>query len=95
MTAIEKVLQRKDGATLVVGVVVALSVLQTLATITQPLSSKILGEDNQQLAGASFANLYGTPLLWFVLQVLALELLVWLVISVRSFAYAKPTKRKK
>lgn len=94
MTATEKVLGRKDGASLVVGVVLALAVLQFLSMVTLPLASKIMS-NNMPAPEGSFDQLYISPLVALILQVVALELLIWVVIGVRSFVYSAAPKKKK
>jgi hypothetical protein len=94
MTAIEKVLQRKDGSSLIVGVVLAYITLQFITSITGPLTSRVLGEtDNLQSVSAK--DQYLAPLVALLLQLIAVELLVWVVVGLRAFAYAKPAKRRK
>lgn len=87
MTAIEKVLQRKDGATLIVGVALAYAFIQFITFVTTPLSAKIMGQETSQgYPGSSFNDQYVTPLVALVLQLVAIELAIWLVVSVRAFA---------
>jgi hypothetical protein len=96
VTATEKVLQRKDGSTLIVGVVMAFAFLQFITTATMPLASKIMGQDvGQGYQSLSFQDQYLTPLVALVLQLIAIELFIWLVVGVRAFANPKTSKKKK
>ncbi len=96
VTATEKVLQRKDGSTLIVSVVLALAVLQFISSVTTPLVGKIMGSGtNQPYPDLSFNDQYVAPLVALVLQLVAIELVVWLVVGVRALASSKPAKKKK
>lgn len=95
MTATDKVLQRKDGSTLVVGVVLALVFIQFVTSVTMPLAAKIMNNGGGSgYAGASFKDQYVTPFVALVLQLIAIELIVWLVIGIRSFTSPSTKKRK-
>ena len=92
MTGTERVLQRKDASSLIVAIVLGFTTLQFIANITAPLSAKILGQD-MGLQSAAFKDQYLAPLVALLLQVIAVEILVWLIVGIRSFAYAKTTKK--
>lgn len=77
-----KVLKRKDGAALVVGVVVGLIINELVFRIVQPLSAQLSGQGSQGM-GSWQAN-YAQPLITAVLEFIALELLIWLYASVTS-----------
>ncbi len=94
MTGTEKVLQRKDASSLIVAIILGFASLQFVASITAPLTSKILGGEGG-LQAAGFKDQYVAPLIALLLQVIAVEILVWVVVGLRSFAYAKPTKKGK
>jgi len=93
MTGTEKVLQRKDASSVVLAIIVALTTLQFIGSVTAPLSAKILSSDAMQ--PSSFKDQYLTPFVVWVLQLLAIEILVWVVAGLRSVAYAKPAKKRK
>ena len=94
-TATEKVLQRKDGSTLVVGVVMAFAFIQFVTTVTSPLAAKIMGQQTQGYPEIPFKDQYVTPLVALLLQLIAIELFVWLIVGIRAFATPKTTKKKK
>ena len=97
VTATEKVLQRKDGSTLIVGVVLALAFLQFIATVTGPLTAKIMGQDTTQAyaAPATFNDQYTTPFVALLLQLVAVELVIWLIIGIRALVSPKTVSKKK
>jgi hypothetical protein len=77
-----KVLKRKDASSLILGVAVALFVLQFVTTVTQDLSSRITfwqwGSSNGGYGGPpnSAKVMYLQPLVALVLQLIALEVVV-------------------
>lgn len=96
MTATEKVLQRKDGSTLVVGIAMGLAFLQFITSITAPLSFKIMGQEmGQGYPGTDFSAQYVTPLVALLLQLVAIELAVWLVVGIRAFMAPTTSKKRK
>lgn len=95
MTGTEKVLQRKDASSLIVAFVLALSVLQFISAITAPAIAKILNQDVAMQQAAGFKDQYVAPLVILLVQLVAVELLVWLVVGIRAFAYPKTTKKAK
>ena len=94
MTGTEKVLQRKDGSSLIVGVVLAFLTLQFVVAVAAPLTSKILDE-SQNLQTSGFKDQYLAPLVALLLQLIAVEILVWVVVGIRTLAYPKTAKRRK
>jgi hypothetical protein len=95
MTATEKVLQRRDGATLITGVVVATAFIQFLMSITLPLTAKVMSQSMGGFTNTSFKDQYLAPLVALVIELLAIELFIWLVIGVRALAYSKTSKKRK
>lgn len=87
MTAIEKVLLRKDIASLIVAIVVGSAVTYFLATLTSPLSMYIGFADTP--ADPPLGRILLQSVASFALQVVALELLLRLVIAVRGHIYKK------
>ncbi len=74
-----KVLKRKDGSSLVVGVALGLFVSQFITTITTDVSTRIsnIGLSNN-VGGQGWRGGYFMPAVIFVVQLVALEILVWL-----------------
>lgn len=95
MSAIEKILLRKDTSSVIVAIIVGLTTLQLVASLTGPLTIHLMGADPSLSQAEGFSNQYVAPVLAFVLQVIALELLLRLVIVVRHFAYNKSTAATK
>jgi hypothetical protein len=72
------ILKRKDGASLVVGVIIAMIVVQVLPGMTAELSGKLLGLEAGEYLAYSFPNggwvaTYVQPVLSALLQLLLLE----------------------
>lgn len=80
MTAIYKVLKRKDAASVIVAVVVALIISQLLPSLTSELTGWIAGTNREELFFADQApnwrDQYLTPVVSAGLQLLALEVLI-------------------
>lgn len=89
MTAIEKVLLRKDAASLVVAIIVGTSVTYMFAGLIGPITSKISFSDQFQSGYIPLGDLAVQSVVSFALQVIALELLLRVVIFARTFAYKK------
>lgn len=94
MTGTEKVLQRKDASSVLLAVLLGFVTLQFVLAITSPLTAKILGEEGN-LQATSAKDQYLAPLVAFVLQLIAVEVLVWVVVAIRAFAYPQPAKKRK
>lgn len=94
MTGTEKVLQRKDGSSLIVGVLLGLVALQFVLAVAAPLSAKILNESGS-LQATGFKDQYLAPLVALLVQVILVEILVWVVVGIRMLAYPKTTKKRK
>jgi hypothetical protein len=82
-----KVLKRKDAASVLVAVVLAMVLVTFLNTATADLAGKVaMLEDGQfgyAFPGSGWKAQYLHPFAWMVLQVLLLELILWLVVLVR------------
>lgn len=89
MTTIEKVLQRRDAASLIVAIIVGTSVAYLLAGITGPITSKINFSDQFQGGSIPAGDIAVQSLVSFAFQVIALELLLRGVILARAYAYKK------
>ena len=83
-----KVLKRKDASSLVVGVVVAMFVLQFVTAMTQELSSRIAlwQWGNTTPSGTGFypvggwRTTYLQPVIALLVELIALEVLVWVYV---------------
>lgn len=94
MTATEKVLQRRDGATLIVGAVLAFLSLQFIMAVTSPLANKLVSSPDGT-PSLTFKEQFLLPLVSLLLQVVVLELLIWVVIGLRTAFYPAVKKRRK
>ena len=89
MTAIEKVLLRKDISSLIVAIVAGTAVAYFLAGFTSVLASQLSFSDQFQGQNVPVGDVMLQSFISFALQVIALELLLRAVILARSFAYKK------
>lgn len=80
-----KVLERRDAASVVVAVAVGLVVATFVSTVTTHLSGVLTGADTV----GGFRENYWHPLVAFVLQLVALELLARLAVIVRAQLVSK------
>ncbi len=92
-----KVLKRKDASSLVVGVVVAMLVLQFLTIVTQELAGRLAlwqwhttPENGPAFytGGVGWRSTYLVPVAALLIQLVALELLVWIYVWVHA-AFSK------
>lgn len=82
---IVKVLKRKDGASLVVGVTVGLLVVNLVAGLTNQLTQKIVNIGSDSVAISSgWRVAYLQPIVTFLLELIALELLIWIYAAVHE-----------
>ena len=91
---IVKVLKRKDASSVLVAVVLAFIIIQLLPAVTGRLAVNITGVEEGQtfsgaFPGAGWESVYLYPVVWAVLQVLALEILVWLYVGLHSLMLKK------
>lgn len=89
MVNIARVLKRKDGASIVVAVVVAMIIGQPLPGLTSGLANTLSGATDGQTFSSSFPSAnwqtrYLQPVIWALLQLILLELLIWLYGSAKS-----------
>lgn len=94
MTATIKVLKRKDAASVVVAVIVAMIIWQALPTLTGELAEMISGLDNGQSVsyvypGAGWQGQYLHPVVSAVLQLVLLDVLIRLYVAVHSMVSKK------
>lgn len=73
-----KILKRRDGSSIVVGVVLALIINQLLSAITAVWANMIVSSPDY--TNNNFNEVYLVPLLAALLAVVALEVLCWLYI---------------
>ena len=82
-----KVLKRKDAASLVVAIVLGLIISSLLAQVTGQLSAKLSG--TSEGVDFAFKSAYAYPILSAALQLLALEVLLWLYGAAKGSASSK------
>ena len=84
---IVKVLKRKDAASVVVAVVVALILHQLVQMVTPELASRLSGADGFSgfdTGGPGWQTQYLHPVVWAALQLLLLEVLCWVYVFVHG-----------
>lgn len=84
-----QILKRKDAASVVVAVIIATVVAPMLASLTSKLSGTLSGVGSDEyvmysLPEASFNAQYVQPIVSVVLQLVVLELLLWLYVTVMA-----------
>ena len=84
-----KVLKRKDASSVVVAVVTALILSQLLSVLTSDVSGKILGlNEGEYIAyaapNADWIAQYAHPVVYATLQLLLLEVILWLYGAVKA-----------
>jgi len=79
-----KVLKRKDGAALVVGISVGLVVSQFITVITQDLTTRVTNMGITGPIGQGWRSAYFMPIVTAVLQLLALEILIRVYVAVHN-----------
>lgn len=97
-----KILKRKDASSLIVGVVIASVLWQALIAMTGDLASTLSGlKDGHQVISyappdANWRQMYAYPTISAALQIIALELLAWVILGVSLLIKgASPVKTKK
>ncbi len=82
---IEKVLKRKDAVSVIVSVVLAMVIVQTLPALTARLAQVLSGERiSAASAGANWQEQYLLPLVSALCQVVALEVLLRVYVFVHN-----------
>jgi hypothetical protein len=80
-----KVMKRKDAASVFVAVVLAMIVMQVLTQVTGPIANMIVGRDTSILfPGLTWKETYLQPFIWAALQILVLELLIWVYVGLHQ-----------
>lgn len=85
-----KVLKRKDAASVILAVVIGLVVLQLVSGLTAKMAGQISGLNDGQYARAEgWHGDYLLPVVSAALQLVALEVLVWLYVGVHTLVGKK------
>lgn len=82
-----KILKRKDAASVLVAVLLAMILSQPLMTTTMRLAGNIAGTESgpygsSGMGGTDWQSEYLFPAVWAILQILLLEILCWVYIWV-------------
>jgi uncharacterized membrane protein len=89
-----KILKRRDAASIIVAILVAMIVSQPLSLTTSRLAGKISGVHNgfggYAVPGGGWKSEYLFPIVWALVQLLVLEILVWIYVLAN-----RPVARKK
>lgn len=86
VSVIEKVLLRKDAASVVVAIAAAMIAMQLVSEVTGPIANYLFASDSVIGSSSySFANNLILPVGVFLLQVVGLELLLRAVIAGRAW----------
>ena len=93
MTATIKVLKRKDAASVIVAIVVAMIIGQVLPIVTAELTNWLTGVTeggfSYAIPGADWKTQYLNPVVSAAVQLAALEVLVWLYVLGHSLVTKK------
>lgn len=93
MVAISRVLKRKDASSVLIAVVLAMILMQVLQSMTGNLASKLSGMEGETIGAPVFGNdwkaTYLFPLVHGVLQVLLLEVFIWVFFKVKDAVVSK------
>lgn len=85
-----KILKRRDAASVVVAILLAMIISQPLSVATGSLASRIVDVHNNGYGfGAGWKNEYLFPVVWAVLQLIILEILAWIYVLAN-----RPARRK-
>ena len=89
MVATIKVLKRKDASSLIVAIVIAQILGLFLSAITSDLAGRVSGFGGPEGSFGTWKGMYFQPILWVVLQLIALEILIWVYVFARSLVAKK------
>lgn len=88
-----KILKRKDAASIIVAILIAMIIAQPLNMLTSPIAGRALGLKDGQYMGyappGSGWEWYAYQVLWAVVQLIVLEILAWLCIWVSAVSKKK------
>lgn len=82
MVAITKVLKRKDAASVVVAVVLAMIISPALSILTHDVASQLSGSES--FAGGGWQSTYVYPIINAVLQIILLEVFILIYVAVQK-----------
>lgn len=92
MVITAKVLKRRDAASVIVAVVIAMILWQMVSSVTNPLAGQLSGLSDGQY-GAPFPggwqSQYLQPIVWAALQFIVLEVVLWLHGMVHASLFKK------
>lgn len=86
--AIEKVLKRKDAASVIVAVVVGLVLFQFLSNVSNELANNFSAVERPALGTIGWQDHYLVPFMAMAIQLALLELVIW-VYSIANKAVSK------
>lgn len=93
-----KILKRKDAASVVLAILMAMILMQPLTSMTSKPASIISGLNGSQYMnygpGSGWQSEYLFPIVWVVVQILVLEALCWVVIFLMWLVKKSPVLRK-
>jgi len=74
-----KILKRRDAASVVVAIMLAMIISSPISSVTVSLANKISGVSNggYGVPGGGWKNEYMFPIVWAILQLIILEILGW------------------
>jgi hypothetical protein len=80
-----KILKRRDASSIIIAIVVAMILAQLLNALLAELSGRISGLQSGQYltyaaSGAGWKSQYLNPVVFAALQLIALEILAWIVV---------------
>ena len=96
-----KILKRRDASSVIVAVVIATIIGQALMFMTGDLASRIAGtnQGDGQFSlvptGGVWKQTYLYPVVWAALEIIALEILAWIVVSLESAFKSSAKKSSK
>ncbi len=75
--AIEKILKRKDAASVIVAVAVGLVLYQFLSNVSTEIANKFSAVERPALDGIGWQDHYFVPFMAMLVELAVLELLIW------------------
>jgi hypothetical protein len=83
---IVKILKRRDAASILVAIILAMIISGPLMSTTGRLAGVISGVNNPIGAypGGPWKEVYLSPVVWAIVQIIALEVLCWVYVIVRK-----------
>ncbi len=97
-----KILKRKDASSLIVGIILAMIIVQALSITTGDLAAELSGIKDSQQGGFGFSppgtgweQTYLYPIVWALIQIVALEVLVALAVTFNILFKNTTTQKKR